>query len=41
MPANTRAWPNAPGKVFLPHGWLDDRDDLTVPEGAETADSGG
>jgi nifR3 family TIM-barrel protein len=31
---------NSPGKVFLPHGWLEDRDDLTVPE-AEDADSGG
>jgi nifR3 family TIM-barrel protein len=32
---------NAPGKVSLPYGWLDSRDDDTVPEGAETEDSGG
>jgi hypothetical protein len=32
---------NAPAKVVLPHGWLDDRDDLSVPEGAELDDSGG
>jgi nifR3 family TIM-barrel protein len=32
---------NAPGKVSLPHGWLDSRDDETVPEGAETDESGG
>jgi nifR3 family TIM-barrel protein len=32
---------NSPGKVFLPDGWLDSRDDDTVPEGAELADSGG
>lgn len=32
---------NAPGKVSLPHGWLDSRDDDTVPEGAETDESGG
>ncbi|MDR6322999.1 nifR3 family TIM-barrel protein [Actinoplanes couchii] len=32
---------NAPGKVTLPHGWLDSRDDETVPEGAETDESGG
>jgi nifR3 family TIM-barrel protein len=32
---------NAPAKVVLPHGWLDDRDDDTVPEGAELDDSGG
>ncbi|MBB4739508.1 nifR3 family TIM-barrel protein [Actinoplanes octamycinicus] len=32
---------NAPGKVSLPHGWLDSRDDDTVPEGAEMEDSGG
>ena len=32
---------NTPGKVFLPHGWLADRDDLAVPEGAELDDSGG
>jgi nifR3 family TIM-barrel protein len=32
---------NAPGRVSLPYGWLDSRDDDTVPQGAETADSGG
>jgi nifR3 family TIM-barrel protein len=32
---------NAPGKVTLPYGWLDSRDDDTVPEGAELDDSGG
>jgi nifR3 family TIM-barrel protein len=32
---------NSPGKVFLPDGWLSDRDDLTVPEDAEHGDSGG
>jgi nifR3 family TIM-barrel protein len=32
---------NAPGKVSLPHGWLDSRDDDTVPEGAEMENSGG
>ena len=32
---------NSPGKVTLPHGWLDDRDDDTVPAGAEMEDSGG
>lgn len=32
---------NSPGKVFLPDGWLDSRDDDAVPEGAELADSGG
>ncbi|GGJ75937.1 hypothetical protein GCM10010123_02350 [Pilimelia anulata] len=32
---------NAPGKVFLPAGWLAARDDDAVPEGAELADSGG
>ena len=32
---------NAPGKVSLPDGWLADRDDDTVPEGAELDDSGG
>ncbi|WP_051110489.1 tRNA dihydrouridine synthase DusB [Longispora albida] len=30
-----------PGKVFLPQGWLADRDDRAVPEGAELDDSGG
>lgn len=32
---------NAPAKVVLPHGWLSDRDDCTVPEDAEHDDSGG
>jgi nifR3 family TIM-barrel protein len=32
---------NAPGKVSLPYGWLDSRDDDTVPAGAEVDNSGG
>jgi nifR3 family TIM-barrel protein len=32
---------NAPGKVALPDRWLDDRDALAVPVGAEMDDSGG
>ncbi|RZT80476.1 nifR3 family TIM-barrel protein [Micromonospora violae] len=32
---------NSPGKVALPEGWLANRDDDTVPEGAEMDDSGG
>jgi nifR3 family TIM-barrel protein len=32
---------SAPGKVFLPDGWLASRDDDAVPEGAELPDSGG
>jgi nifR3 family TIM-barrel protein len=32
---------NAPGRVSLPYGWLDSRDDETVPAGAESDDSGG
>jgi hypothetical protein len=32
---------NAPAKVVLPHRWLEDRDDCTVPEDAEHDDSGG
>jgi nifR3 family TIM-barrel protein len=32
---------NAPGKVYLPEGWLDDRDADAVPQGAELDDSGG
>jgi nifR3 family TIM-barrel protein len=32
---------NAPGKVTLPHGWLESRDDETVPSGAEMENSGG
>jgi nifR3 family TIM-barrel protein len=32
---------NSPAKVVLPYGWLNDRDDATVPEGAELDDSGG
>ena len=31
----------SPGKVVLPHGWLDDPDDPAVPEGAELMHSGG
>ncbi|MEV4344033.1 tRNA dihydrouridine synthase DusB [Actinoplanes sp. NPDC049596] len=32
---------NAPGKVSLPYGWLESRDDDSVPEGAEMENSGG
>jgi nifR3 family TIM-barrel protein len=32
---------NAPGKVSLPYGWLDSRDDESVPHGAEMENSGG
>jgi nifR3 family TIM-barrel protein len=32
---------NAPGKVSLPYGWLDSRDDDSVPAGAELDNSGG
>jgi nifR3 family TIM-barrel protein len=32
---------NSPAKVVLPHRWLEDRDDCTVPEDAEHDDSGG
>jgi nifR3 family TIM-barrel protein len=32
---------NAPGKVFLPDGWLADRDSQAVPQDAEHDDSGG
>ncbi|THV31419.1 tRNA dihydrouridine synthase DusB [Glycomyces paridis] len=32
---------NSPGKVSLPDGWLEDRDDRTVPVGAEIDSSGG
>jgi nifR3 family TIM-barrel protein len=32
---------NSPARVVLPHGWLDDRDDPTVPDDAEHDDSGG
>jgi nifR3 family TIM-barrel protein len=32
---------NAPGKVYLPDGWLQDRDADEVPVGAELDDSGG
>ena len=32
---------NSPGKVTLPYGWLNDRDDCTVPVDAEMDDSGG
>ena len=31
----------SPGKVTLPHGWLDDPDDASVPEGADMMHSGG
>lgn len=31
----------SPGRVVLPHGWLDDPMDLAVPAGAEFAHSGG
>jgi nifR3 family TIM-barrel protein len=31
----------SPGKVTLPHGWLDDPDDPSVPAGAEMMHSGG
>jgi nifR3 family TIM-barrel protein len=32
---------NSPARVALPHGWLDDRDGVEVPDGAELPDSGG
>jgi nifR3 family TIM-barrel protein len=32
---------NSPAHVVLPYGWLDDRDDESVPEGAELDESGG
>ncbi len=32
---------NSPGRVALPDGWLDSRDDDAVPTGAELDDSGG
>ncbi|MEU8897898.1 tRNA dihydrouridine synthase DusB [Nocardia sp. NPDC048505] len=31
----------SPGKVALPHGWLDDPEDPTVPAGADVMHSGG
>ncbi|MGH3538541.1 MAG: tRNA dihydrouridine synthase DusB, partial [Pseudonocardiaceae bacterium] len=31
----------SPGRVVLPHGWLDDPMDLAVPAGAEFPHSGG
>lgn len=31
----------SPGKVMLPEGWLDDPEDVTVPEGADIMHSGG
>jgi hypothetical protein len=43
-PANLgqpRGRTNSPARVVLPYGWLRDRDDATVPEGAELDDSGG
>ncbi len=41
MLGQPRGRTNSPGKVLLPYGWLDDRDDLSVPEGAEPENSGG
>ena len=45
FPADTLGQPrgrvNAPGRVALPYGWLDSRDDDRVPEGAEMDNSGG
>jgi nifR3 family TIM-barrel protein len=41
MLGQPRGRTNSPGKVQLPYGWLDDRDDLSVPEGAEPENSGG
>jgi hypothetical protein len=32
---------NSPARVHLPEGWLDDRDEHAVPEGAELDTSGG
>jgi hypothetical protein len=32
---------NSPRRVALPDGWLDSRDDESVPAGAELDDSGG
>jgi len=40
-PAAPRGRQGSPGRVALPDGWLNDPDDLTVPGGAELADSGG
>jgi hypothetical protein len=31
----------SPARVVVPHRWLDDPDDLTVPGGAELPTSGG
>jgi hypothetical protein len=31
----------SPSRVALPDGWLTDRDDCTVPEGADIMHSGG
>jgi nifR3 family TIM-barrel protein len=39
--AAPRGRQGSPGRVTLPHGWLDDPDDVTVPGGAELASSGG
>jgi nifR3 family TIM-barrel protein len=41
MAAQPRGRTTSPRRVTLPEGWLDDRDGLTVPEGAELAVSGG
>ena len=32
---------SSPARVHLPHGWLEDRDEYVVPDGAELDDSGG
>lgn len=40
-PDAPRGRQGSPGRVSLPDGWLDDPDDLSVPGGAELADSGG
>ena len=37
----SRGRTNSPGKVTLPHGWLDDPDDETVPHAADVEGSGG
>ena len=31
----------SPGRVTLPHGWLDDPEDATVPTAADVMHSGG
>lgn len=37
----SRGRTNSPGKVTLPHGWLDNPDDDTVPHAADVEGSGG